>query len=214
MLVHWVIFLVHIFLFTIIYLLLILVIFKILLIRLFIYGFHHGSLHRVALHHWIPINVVRSLWNARHHLSASYYLILEPFRSQSLMSGSRVWPLFSLLDLWWFLDSWEVTFGCFRSKTSSGFFATSNCSVLTYGPIIVVVSSKSATSLYGSNFGKSAAWSTSSALIGTYTMQKVWVLAISVTIGPNHLFEVLLLVVRMLPSLIVVTRFGFLKLIK
>jgi len=150
-LVHWVIFLVHIFLFTIIYLLLIFVIFKILLIRLFIYGFHHGSLNRVALHHRIPINVVWStLWNACHHLSASYYLILEPFRSQSLMSWSRVWSLFSLLDLWWFLDSWEVTFGCFRSKTSSGlrFFATSNCSVLTYGPIIVIVSSKCATSLY------------------------------------------------------------------
>ena len=130
------------------------------------------------------------------------------------MSWSRVWSLFSLLDLWWFLDSWEVTFGGFRSKTSSRFFATSNCSVLTYGPIIVVVSSKGATSLNGSNFGKSAAWSTSSALIGTYTMQKVWVLAVSVTVGSNHLLEIQLLVIIIFPRLIVITRFGLLELIK
>lgn len=51
-------------------------------------------------------------------------------------------------------------------------------------------------------------------MIGTYTVQKVWVLAISVTIGTYHLLKILLLIVIRFPGLIVVARLSFLKLIQ
>ena len=94
---------VHIFFGSIIYLFFFFIIFEVLWMRLLIDSLHHlRSLYRMPLD--LSVLVAYGV-----HLSlVAQHLLLETFRSQTLMTRSRVRSLLLLSKLWWPHDSLEV----------------------------------------------------------------------------------------------------------